>query len=418
MLRTRDRSRGGNGSGGGATASFNFQSATLPAGMTFTRSTVATDLVNGVLTDFAIDAPRISTFNGYLPESARTNSIRNGEAQGSVAGSPGTLPTNWNDVNTVGLTRTIVGAGTINGFNYLDIRLSGTPTAGTYNLLMESATQIAAASGQTWSGQFYIGLIGGSLTGITSTACRVSGRLAGVETEGTSQTITPTIDPTRVFAIRTLNGGTTAQVVSQLDVVVTAVPIDATFRIAAAQLEQGYGASSYIRTNTVAVSRGADSLSKTTASISGFSATAGTLVVSGKTPAFYNSNGDQHLVAISAAQLNGENEIQISRAAFNSRKIQMKGRVGYASIGDIKSVVNLNDGTNFKVAAAWDATNTGLSLSAASTVSGSFTSVPPSINTLYIGRSFDAGVDFFGYITTVDYYNTRKTNAELQVLSA
>jgi hypothetical protein len=72
---------------------------------------------------FASNLPRI-TNQGLLVEEARTNSIRNNSMQGAVAGTPGTLPTNWSESRAAGLTQTVVGTGTQNGIDYIDIRLN------------------------------------------------------------------------------------------------------------------------------------------------------------------------------------------------------------------------------------------------------------------------------------------------------
>ena len=105
-------------------AIYNFMASGLPSGVTYSRTGAATDVINGVLSDFSAGTARVSTYNGLLIEEGRTNSLRNGEAQGAVVGiigSGGELPTNWNVVNTVGLTLEVISSGTINGFNYIDL---------------------------------------------------------------------------------------------------------------------------------------------------------------------------------------------------------------------------------------------------------------------------------------------------------
>lgn len=95
------------------------------------------------------------------------NAVRNPNLTGAVTGSPGTMPTNGNTVNS-GLTRTIVGTGTVGGVPYIDIRLNGTTTATFANVLFEAAGAIAASQGQHWTTDNYMGIVGGSLTNITS----------------------------------------------------------------------------------------------------------------------------------------------------------------------------------------------------------------------------------------------------------
>jgi hypothetical protein len=96
-----------------------------------------------------------------------SNTVRNPNLTGAVTGSPGTMPSNGNTVNS-GLTRTIVGTGTVGGVPYIDIRLNGTTTATFANVLFEAAGAIAASQGQHWTTDNYMGIVGGSLTNITS----------------------------------------------------------------------------------------------------------------------------------------------------------------------------------------------------------------------------------------------------------
>lgn len=96
-----------------------------------------------------------------------SNSVRNPNLTGAVNGSPGTMPTNTNTVNS-GLTRTIVGTGTVSGVPYVDIRFNGTTTNTFANILLETVGVIAAANGQHWTVDSYIAIVGGSLANITS----------------------------------------------------------------------------------------------------------------------------------------------------------------------------------------------------------------------------------------------------------
>lgn len=95
------------------------------------------------------------------------NVVRNPNCAGAVAGSPGTMPTNWG-ATLNGLTRTVVGIGVSNGVPYVDIRLNGTTTGVFANITPEVVGSIAAANGQTWSSTYYMALVGGALTNITS----------------------------------------------------------------------------------------------------------------------------------------------------------------------------------------------------------------------------------------------------------
>jgi len=201
---------------------------------------------------------------GLLVEEARTNSIRNNTGVGAVAGTPGTLPTNWSTFTSLtGLTRQIVGTGTENGISYLDVKLSGTPSAaGSYFLQFETSTGVAASNGQTWTSSGYFKLAGGSLTGITTRNIATSLRDSGGGELGRVVTaFTPTssdIITQQVQATVTNNNASTAAQLNYIELVLSGAAIDITLRIGLPQLEQGAFATSVIPTTTATATRAAD----------------------------------------------------------------------------------------------------------------------------------------------------------------
>jgi hypothetical protein len=220
------------------------------------------------------DVPRLDYRNAdgslnscprLLLEPQRTNSVRNSTMVGAVAGSPGTLPTNWSVIGGAGLTQTIVGTGTESGLTYLDVRYNGTATStDVIRLTQETNTGIAASNGQTWSLSPYVKVTIAS--GATpSYSLRMAERTAvgSLITVGTqSATFTSTL--TRQTYTRTLIGGVTVgAVVPEIGITVTnGAAYDFTIRIAAPQMELGAYATTFIPTTTAAVTRIADDASK------------------------------------------------------------------------------------------------------------------------------------------------------------
>ena len=187
---------------------------------------------------------------------APNNHIRNSQAGGStngVIGSGGVMPTNWSiSANANGVTSEIVGTGTETGLAYIDIKVSGTPTAGaSVGIFAEGVSVTAASNGQSWTASSYVKLAAGSTTNAV-VAQEITGRnSAGNSVSG--QAISTTITATSA-ALTTQRGAATVTM-SSADVVSVAHavritytngnPIDLTLRIAAPQLELGSTATDY-----------------------------------------------------------------------------------------------------------------------------------------------------------------------------
>ena len=239
--------------------------------ITFTRASSGTYVDSaGVIQTAATDVPRFDhnpttgESLGLLVEEQRTNSIRNNTMVGAVAGTPGTLPTNWPfQTSTNGLAVSIAGTGTELGITYLDWKISGTTTAlATADICLE---RTAALTGQTWTSSVYVKLVSGSLSAVTTTFVRIVEEDASTNfIVGGSGAITlPTtasLGTQRGSFTRTLSGGaTTAFIRTNLAVTVSSgSTVDFTLRIGLPQLEQGAFATSVIPTTAAAATRSAD----------------------------------------------------------------------------------------------------------------------------------------------------------------
>jgi len=407
------------------TLSFDFVNAgVLDPSVTFTRPTSATYFdETGILRVANPNTPRFdynpSTLaaQGLLIEESRTNSIRNNTMVGAAAGTPGTLPTNWSTFTALtGLTREIVGTGTESGISYIDVRLSGTPSAaGVFLINFESNTQNAASNGQAWSGSTYCKLQAGSLTGISSLVLRTSALdISQVELSSTSQTFTPTsaaLNTQRNVAIHTNISASTAYEIVYVRVSLSGAAIDITLRIGLPQLELGAFATSVIPTTTTALTRSADVASVNTLS-PWYNATEGTL--------FAEFTASANASTVYAALSNGtiaQNSVYFDNDSGFIRNVVFSASSAQAamSTGAIGTVGAVN-----KVAGGYKVNDFAVSRNGGSVVTDTLGAVPLSISQLDIGRNPNAVASTYvsGYLRRITYYPVRLTNAQLQNLTA
>jgi len=235
----------------------------------FTRASDGTFFdADGVLQTATTNTPRFDhsggTSLGLLIEEQRTNSIRNSQAGGAAVGTPGTLPTSgWEVTLPTGLSREIVATGTQAGFNYIDLRISGTRSGGTSTAIirLETATQVVASTGQVWSGSVYLALIAGSFSQVGTPRLNLVERAAGGAAINTyDESISGATSSLQRFALTaTMADATAARVNLQLQGSISdGNTVDFTLRIAAPQLEQGAFATSYIPTTGATATRSAD----------------------------------------------------------------------------------------------------------------------------------------------------------------
>ena len=108
---------------------------------------------------------------GLKIEGQRTNAIRNSRLSFSSAPSfpQSTLPTYWSQSTNSGLTVSVVGNGAEGGIDYVDIRFSGTTTAGKQNNLFWEATgAVSASASQVWMQSAFLRLAGGAPTNVST----------------------------------------------------------------------------------------------------------------------------------------------------------------------------------------------------------------------------------------------------------
>jgi hypothetical protein len=201
--------------------------------------------------------PSTLAAQGLLIEEQRTNSIRNNTMQGAVAGTPGTLPTNWAVSNLGTLATAVIGTGTENGITYIDLKISGTTSTTGGQINFEAITATAAAVSQTWTHSTYCTLAAGSMTNVTSIGVNIGEYDVGSSflAQG-SQTFTPTaanLNVSRRTLTRTLSNASTAYIRPWIAVNFSSgVAIDITLRIGLPQLEIGPAATAVNATSGTA----------------------------------------------------------------------------------------------------------------------------------------------------------------------
>ncbi len=385
--------------------------------LTFTRASTATRTNSaGTIVNVATGVPRIhyrnadgslSSTGHLLLEPQRTNSIRNSSAIGAVAGTPGTLPTNWTQITIGGLTRTIVGTGTENGLSYVDIRYNGTATGPSTFLGFETVTAITAATGQTWNGSFYLKTIATPSPPNSFRSTIAEYTSLGVYIRDVAIAITPTSNLNRFSQTETLAGGaTTARVVNGIAGILTnGAAYDFTIRIAAPQMELGAYATTFIPTTTAAVTRVADAASKTGVS-SLIGQTEGTIFID-----FESGVNDSTEYAFSVNNNNISNFITIFKSMTNTISCRITvGGVVQATINSTTAVQN----TRYKAAVAYKLNDIAFYVNGV--LIGTDTSATiPSCNT--IATSIASFSPFYRPINAAALITRRLTNAELAAIT-
>lgn len=192
------------------------------------------------------------------------NQIRNGNATGStngVVGSGGILPTNWNvPFGGAGLDVEIIDSGSLGAEGFVDVRFFGTASGSILQFNFESISQIAAASGETWSLSFYT-----QFTDVTTPPNGFRSRIQEYATSSLVNTFDGTLITTgftnrqKLEQTATLSNGTTTHVNGNISFTLTASqPYDFTVRISRAQLEENDSVGDYVPTYGSAITRSAN----------------------------------------------------------------------------------------------------------------------------------------------------------------
>lgn len=331
--------------------------------------------------------------------------------QGAVAGSPGTLPTNWvRIVLAGGLSEEVVGTGISDGITYIDVRFSGTTTnANGVSLSPDGNTSISASSGQSWTWSSYITIVGGSLSNISAAQLRNIERTAAGSFVGSSDvsfaTATGALRLNRFSVSRTL-GATAGYIQGNFFLnIASGVAIDITLRIGLPQLEQGAFATSVIPTTTTAVTRNADVASMTGVNFS----------------SWYNQSEGTLYMEASTGPIAGRFWAQISdnstsnRIQFNTNPGMLVITTGttQAALGSDLNVRN----TFYKSAGTYKVNDIAFSRNGSAAVTDTSATIPV-VSQVNIGSTFGPNEFLNSTIKKIAYYPFRLTDSQLQALTS
>lgn len=211
-------------------------------------------LLAGLLVPSVLRAQPVGR-RGYGPSPAAVkNWLRNSVASGAVAGTPGTMPTNWAvGTQPSGLTSQVVGSGTQGGIPYLDVRWSGTAgSSGTCYVRPDGI--MAAAPGQTWTMSCYVALAAGSVIAGSGAATLFE---IATATQSTQVGFTPTGGLVRQTVTRAFTQPDSTGALMQIGVnIVSGATVDFTIRVGAPQLERSPVANAWVPTSGTAASSG------------------------------------------------------------------------------------------------------------------------------------------------------------------
>ncbi len=255
---------------------------------------------------------------------------------------------------------TITAVAAVNGIPTYDIRfqipVAGGATVGNaLNLPMETTTQIAASTGQSWTLTNYVAMVAGSIANLTLVANQI------VETTAAGATVLSDVSAdfssslSSVLAKKSysvvLSGGVTVAFMQpRLRVVAASAIVDITLRVGASQPEQLPFATSPIITTTAAVARSKDVPVISTLSSIGFNSATGTLLVYAMFEGVGTANTPR-VFSFNDGTLNNEIAIVVDDSAADM--ITFRVATGGVQQAFVSSTVAAVAGTLYKIAVSW-----------------------------------------------------------------
>jgi len=330
---------------------------------------------------------------------------------GAVAGSPGTLPTNWlYDGGT--LAYSVTGVGVENGLAYTDIRVNGTANSNRVRIIFEGGSIIAASNGQTWSLSPYVRVTNATSPPLNYNLQVFENTSAGAFVTAGSAAFTPTANLTRYNFVRTLSGGATVgaiQPMIQISLTVGAT-YDFTIRIAAPQMELGAYATTFIPTTTAAVTRLADAASKTGVS-SLIGQTEGTLFFDFELPSTNQSSGRIYTINDTTSS----NVIRTEIFALSSTVFQFRTGITTGGVDQGDFFTTITQLQN-KIAVSYGLNDVKIYINGALAATDTTVNIPAT-SAIYLANRSNVGNFAAVSFNQAALYTTRLSNEQLQALT-
>jgi len=331
---------------------------------------------------------------GLLIEEARQNILRNSTMVGAVAGTPGTLPTNWVFSGTA-VTRQLVSISTVNGMSGITLRFSGTPNTTAAQQLFTDDGTITISAGSAYTSTFYVSLVAGTPPQFT----------LRLDQEAGGTVFTPSSSLTRYENTRTATG-TVGRSTLRWAYADTVTPVDFTIFVAMPQLELGAFATSAIPTTTAAATRAADVASMPTGPW--FNAAQGTLAVEYQVP-------QASIPALNPGPIEIDdgttaNLIGVRQNTPNTTLIS--GYIANASQGGMTFATSWAANTPSRVGFTYNGTAITTSINGAATTGGSFSALPTGLTRVSFGTVRGGTIN--GAISRVRYWPRAQAGGELQ----
>lgn len=375
----------------------------------------------GTLTEYDNNIEARHPIAGVLFErNSSTNEIRNPRFEGAtlgVIGSGGVMPTNMS-LTMSGATLEVAEVGTENGWPYIDIDVTGTPSADGF-LAFENSTQISAAQGDTLTMQAGLKLVRGDLTSMDGFRLTFFERTSGGGNLGpyTTPVLVPdSVNNTRYTLTHTVVSASAAAVDPRIEFEFDAGAVDFRIRVYLPQVEEkdyptspilppaGAPGTSTRATEDMNVAGGAWQNSGTAftmmcdVAITHDWSSASSCIASGP-----NNN---NRAAISLFTVGGNNRFGMFANSGGVTAVN-------AAAADFTGVL----GTYYKVALGVDTDNFAISATGATQATDTSGVAPDGSGGLNIGRAPAGGGLMPGmYLRDLRYFPERLTNAQLEAL--